>query len=187
MLPLTGLAISCTVVVVAGCGNGTGGGGITIPQADATPPTLTLQVGAANGPSGSVQAGAAAATVTLTSKSGALNYSATARDPESGVRTVRVTVDKTVSECTPPTACSLQNPGLTGSPSLVSDGPPKGPGETVSESSLLLDSIDLAAEIRQTPPTAGTTRTVTFRFTARAINHLGGTTTTPALTVTWKE
>ncbi len=187
MRSLTGLAVSFSVLVVAGCGGGTSGGGITIPQADATPPTLTLQVGAANGPSGSVQAGAAAATITLAAKSGALNYSATARDPESGVRTVRVTVDKTVSECTPPDACTQQNPGLAGTPSLVSDGPPKNPGETVSESSLLLDSIDLAAEIRQTPTPAGTTRTVTFRFTARAINHLGGTTTTPALTVTWKE
>lgn len=185
-LPLAGLVISCTMLSAAGCGGATSGG-ITIPQTDTSPPTLTLQVGAPNGPSASVAAGGAAAGVTLASKTGPLNFSASARDAESGVKTVRVTVDKTVSECIPPGACSLQNPGLTSSPSLVSDSPAQSPGDVVSESSVLLDAIALASEIVQTQPAAGTTRAVTFRLTARATNYLGGTSITPALTVTWKE
>jgi hypothetical protein len=171
--------------LAAGCGGG-GGGGITIPQSDGTPPSLTLQAGAANGPTASVSAGGAAATMTLASKSGSLNLSATARDPESGVRTVRVTVDKTVTECFGG-SCTTVNPGLASRPALESTGPARQPGDTVSESSVLLSSIDLAQEIPQTPPGAGATRTVTVRMTARALNHLGGTSLTPALTATWRE
>ena len=185
-IPLAGLALSWPLFLAAGCGGGTSGG-IVVPQTDATPPTLTLQVGVANGPSGSVAPGGTGSALTLTAKTGTLNISASARDPESGVRTVRVLVDKTITECTPPDACTMQNPGLTSAPSLLSDSPARSPGETVSESSVLLDSIDLATEIRQTPPAAGTTLTATLRLTARATNYLGGSSVTPALTVTWKE
>jgi hypothetical protein len=179
------LALTGAVGLATGCGGG-GDGGITIPQSDNSPPSVTLQAGVANGPSGSVSAAGTAVSVTLASKSGSLNLSATARDPESGVRTARVTVDKTVSDCSGG-SCTTMNPGLTSAPALESTGPARQPGDTVSESSILLSSIDLAKEILQTPPAAGSTRTVTFRMTARATNHLGGSSVTPALMVTWKE
>ena len=179
------MVLVSAIAIATGCGGG-GGGGITVPQSDGTPPSLTLQAGAANGPTASVTAGAAAATMTLPSRSGALNMSASARDPDSGVRTVRVIVDKSVTECAGG-SCTTTNPGLASRPALESTGPARQPGDTVSESSVLLSSIDLTQEIPQTPPGAGATRTVTFRMTARAINHLGGTSLTPALTVTWRE
>jgi hypothetical protein len=183
-----GLCIAA-LLVLAGC-NGTGQGqGITVPNSDASPPELTL-IAAQPGTSGeSVTTTGNDKTLTLTSKTGPLNLSATAKDSESGIRRVELWINKRTDTCTPPGGpCTAVGPGLLSVPTFESDSGAKNPGQSGAvESSLLFQAPDLATYIPQGGPPAGSTRTVTLQIFAVAYNQLNGKSTTKTIAAVWRE
>jgi hypothetical protein len=168
-------------------GGGGSGGGITIAQSDSTAPTLTLGAGQSGGQDVTVSAGGSAQNMKLTSKTGALNLLATAKDPESGVQIVEIWVGKKTTSCDANGICKTTGPGLLGKPTFESTSPQKKPGETAAESSIMAQSLNLSTEIPQGSVPAGQSLTVTLIIHAVAVNHLGGRTQTPELTATWSE
>jgi hypothetical protein len=170
------------------CTGGSSGGGITIAQSDGTPPTLSLGAGQPGGQNVSVSVGGSAQNMKLTSKSGALNLLASAKDGESGVQALEIWVNKKTTRCdTATNLCSQTGPGLLAKPQFESTSPKKNPGETTPDASILADALDLSKEIPQAAPSAGNTLTVQLLFFARARNHLGGQAQTPQITATWSE
>jgi hypothetical protein len=146
--------ITCAMLFLAvtqlliGCSSGSTNGGITIAQTDSTPPTITLGAGQPNGQNKTVSSGGLGVSLKLISKSDPLNLAVTAKDPESGVQTVQIWVNKTSTNCSG-TICSTTGPGLLGNPAFESTSPQKHPGETTAESSILLEALDLTKEIPQ--------------------------------------
>lgn len=168
------------------------GGGITIAQNDSTAPTLTFGVGqpagqSAGGQNVTVSAGGSAQTMKLTSKSGALNLLATAKDPESGIQAVEIWMNKKTTSCDAGGICTTNNPGLLGAPMFESTSPQKNPGQTTPDGSILLQAVNLSMEIPQASVLAGESLRVSLIFHAVAVNHLGGRTQTPEITATWSE
>lgn len=168
-------------------GGGGGGGGITIPQNDSTAPTLTLGAAQPGGQSVTVNAGGSAQTLKLTSKTGALNLLATAKDPESGIQAVEIWVSNSTTFCDANKICKLVGPGLLGKPTFESTSAQKKPGETAADSSILADSVNLSTQIRQAQLQPGESLSVTIIIYAVAVNHLGGRTQTPEIKATWSE
>jgi hypothetical protein len=184
-----GHALSVGVVMLAltGCPPGFSGGGIIVPQADATPPTVTVGTGQPGGASVSVSAGGSTQAGTLISKSGPLNVSISANDPESGVQSMELFYTSTVLTCTPTLCTGPASHGLVGAPRFSSVSPQKHPGETTAASSILADALNLTAEIPQGGVASGNSRIVKLYFWGVAKNNLGGTATTPELVLTWRE
>jgi len=60
------------------------------------------------------------------------------------------------------------------------------PGETTSDSRILVDALDLK-EIRQAPPPSGGSFILVWDIWCKAKNHLGGSIETPHITVTFSE
>jgi hypothetical protein len=178
----------CVLLALAGC-NGNGGG-ITVPASDASPPALTLS---AAQPGSSVTTSVSTTgndeTLTLTSKTGPLNLSATAKDSESGIRRVELWIVKKTDVCPLPGGpCSVTGPGLLTVPTYESDSGAKNPGESGAvESSLLFQAPDLATYIPQGGPPAGSRRTVSIQIFAVAYNQLNGKSQTKKLTAVWTE
>jgi hypothetical protein len=168
-------------LAAASCGGGGGGGGgdVVIAQTDSTPPTLTLQV-SESGPNAQTYAISTPGPnqdFTLQRRTGPLNLLASAKDPESGIRSLKIFVTMATSGCDASGSCSAENFPLTSSsnPTFSSSEPQKSPGDRTSSSSILADSIDLASKI----PVAGNlspgeTFTVAFEISAEAKSHLGG-------------
>jgi hypothetical protein len=183
--PITTILL-VTLTLGAKCKGGSSGGGITIPQSDATPPTLSLQSAQPSGNTATVSAGGSAQSMKLLSKTGSVNLAATAKDGESGVQALEIWVNKKTTSCTG-NMCQPTGPGLLGSPQFESTSPKKNPGETTPESSIMLQALDLTKEIPQGAVQAGSTRKVELILFARARNHLSGQSQTPELTLTWSE
>jgi hypothetical protein len=160
---------------------------VTIPTSDATPPGITLGVGQPGGNQAAVSDGGAHQAMTLTSKTGSLNLTATGKDQESGVQEVNIWVNRVTETCDSGGTCTRVGPGLLGAPEFRSASPPKNPGDQVSASSILAQALDLTMRIPQGPPLPGGSRTVELIFFAQAINYLGAKTRTPELTATWME
>ncbi len=161
-------------------------GGIVIAQNDSTAPSLTLGAGQPGGQGVSVSNGGSGENRKLTSKSGPLNLNATAKDSESGVQALEIWVNKRTTTCEGD-ICSTTGPGLLGKPMFDSTSPQKKPGETTAESSMMLQSLDLSLMIPQGSPPRGQSRTVDIILDAKAVNHRGGRTQTPTITLTWSE
>lgn len=176
-------------VTLSSCngGGGGGGGGITIPQNDSTAPTLTLGSGQQGGQNVTVSAGGSGQNMKLMSKTGSLNLLATAKDPESGIQTVEIWVNKETTFCDVNKICKKTGPGLLGKPTFESTSPQKKPGETTSDSSILAQALNLSTEIPQGSVQPGESRTVILTIFAVAVNHLGGRTQTPEIKATWSE
>lgn len=170
------------ILVLVGCQ----GGGITIPQSDSTPPTVTLSAIQPNGGSTTVSAGGAEQTLTLTAKTGSLNLTATAEDPQSGIQTLQIWVSYRTAGCEND-ICTSSEPGLQTKPRFESTSPQKKAGEKTVQMSILADALNLSEFISPTSPLPGSTVYVDVIITAKAVNHLGGQTITPKLTAKWKE
>jgi hypothetical protein len=187
-LALRGLpaAVLVLLTTASGCPSSTG---ITIQASDSSSPDLTLgvQATASGGPGATVSAGNGAQAFTLTARTGSLNLLATASDQETGVRSVEIWVERTVTHCPGVAVCTGGNPPLLGAPEFSSSGPVKPAGATTSPSSVLADVIDLAAEIPSTPPAHGTSRTIRWRFWSEAENHLQRRSETPDIEVVFHE
>jgi hypothetical protein len=179
-------AILVFLTTASGCPQPTG---ITIQASDSSAPSLTLGVQAtvAGGPGATVEVGGVDQTISLTAKTGALNLLASATDPETGVRSVEIWVERTVTRCPGVSLCSGGNPPLLGGPEFSSTEPVRPSGATDSPSSLLADAIDLTAQIPQSAPAPGTSRTIRWRFWSEAENHLQGRSVTPVVEVVFHE
>jgi hypothetical protein len=117
-----------------------------------------------------------------------LSFAATAVDNESGVQAVEVWIEKREDTCNTATGlCSGGNFQAEQIPRFSSSGPAKTPGEKTAPSSILIDTLNVADEIPQAAPPAGTTRTVVLRIYVVAVNNLGGRSQTPNLEVRWSE
>jgi hypothetical protein len=185
-----GSSLALVVLAVAGCpppGSGGGGGGITVPQSDATPPTLSVGAGQQGGPNLSASPGGSTQNGTLVRKTGPLNVLISANDPESGVQSVEIFYTSTVTICGASLCTGPPTHGLVGAPRFSSTSPQKLPGQIATASSTLADVLDLTAEIPQPAVAAGNTRIVKLYIWGRARNNLGGAATTPELVLTWKE
>jgi hypothetical protein len=182
------LLLLLPTVGLLGCPKNSSGGGITVPQSDGTAPELSLGAGQQqpNSTTYGVTAGGSPKTMTLTSKTGFLNLAATAKDQESGVQAVEIWMNRKTTTCMAGT-CTAPGPGLLSTPTYQSISPKKNPGETTSESSILLEALDLSTAIPQGGVLPGISRTVELIFFARARNNLSGQSQTPELTATWKE
>lgn len=182
------LCLGFVILAVAGCPPGSSGGGIVIPQSDATPPTVTVSTGQPGAATFSVSNSSTSTVAgTLTSKTGPLNVSIAANDPESGVRSVELFYASTVTNCSSTVCTGPTAHGLISAPRFSSVSPQKNPGETTAASSILVDALNLGAEIPQGGVTAGNSRIVKLFFWGVAKNNLGGSATTPELVLTWKE
>jgi len=182
------LAIATVLIVSAGnCQPGGGGGGVTIPTSDATPPEITLGAGQPGGNQAAVSGGGSPQGMTLISKTGSLNLTATGKDQESGIQEVNIWVNRVRISCDGGGTCTQAGPGLLGAPEFQSASPPKNPGDQVSASSILAQALDLTMRIPQGTPSPGGSLTVRLLFFAEPINYLGGKTRTPTLTATWSE
>src|SRR6185503_4226762 len=171
------------VLLLAGC---KGSGGITIPQSDSTPATLTLSAGQPNGGSATVSAGGSDQTMMLISKTGPLNLTATAQDPESGIQSLQIWVNQSSSNCEGDT-CTSSGQGLLTAPEFESTSPQKKPGEKTVAMSVLADALDLSKLIPAGSVAPGKKFFFSVIITAKAVNHLGGTAQTAQLFADWME
>jgi len=186
--PHQGVVVTRKVGLAGSCStSGSSGGGITISQNDITAPELTFGAGQPSGQNITVSAGGAGQNMNLTSKTGALNLLATAKDSESGVQAVEIWVNKKTTRVDANGIASTTGPGLLGKPTFDSTSAQKKPGETTAASSILAQALNLSTEIPQGSAPAGESRTVTLIMYAVAVNHLGGRTQTPELMATWSE
>lgn len=161
-------------------------GGIMIKPNDMTPPSLTLDSGQAGGQNVSVRAGGTGQNMSLSSKTGALNLLATAKDSESGIHALEIWVNKKTTFCDANGSCIRHAP-LLGRLAFESTSLQKNPGESSAESSILAQPLDLSKEIRQGTVPTGTSLRVELTIFAKAVNHQGGQTQTPEITVIWSE
>ncbi|MEV6305367.1 hypothetical protein AB0M02_38555 [Actinoplanes sp. NPDC051861] len=185
-LPAVTLCLLLPVVSACPGRPGSDSGGITIPESDGTGPTLTLQAAAtaSGGESAAVSGGGSAQSMTLHAKTGHLNLAASAKDPESGIQSLEIWLIPTITRCEGD-PCSVSQPEVR-DPRFVSSVPQRSPGQQASEASIMLEALDLTAELTQTPPPGGSV-TVEWRLSARAKNHLGTETRTPELKVTYRQ
>jgi hypothetical protein len=167
--------------------NNPGQGDVTIPQNDATPPTISLQVAVVgSNATTSVSTGGNPATLPLTSKAVTFNIAATAKDPESGIQAFEIDIGNSLTiTCQAGGVCTQSGPGNV-SPMWSSNNPKLHPGDRAVSSSIMLEALDPVATgllhpAAQAPP--GGTRTESFTVSAKATNQLGGTSSTPDLTV----
>jgi hypothetical protein len=160
-----------------------GAGRISVPRADASPPTVTLTAWAtaADGPRVAVRSSGIERRMTLRAKTGALELVATATDPESGVQAVEVWVSKFSSFCGTAT-CTGGEPAVT-SPRFAWARPRRQPGQTTA----LADALDLTREIPQGPLSPRQARSVRLTIWAKASNNLRGTAETPKLVARYDE
>jgi hypothetical protein len=185
------LATLATLVLCAGwnnCPNNGNKGDITIAQTDATAPTISLAVAVVGGNSTTtVNSGGNAATLTLTAKTVKLNVLATAKDQESGIQAFEIWVgNQTHVRCDPVPVCATTGPGLTGQPMWSSITPKLNPGDRAVSTSIMAESLDPVASSLLHPaevPPVGGTLTESFTISAKATNHLGGSISTPDITV----
>lgn len=166
--------------------DGSSAGGVTIPGTDGSAPTVSVQAAATapGGESAAVSSGGQGQAMTLRTKAGFLNLAASAKDPESGVQRLEIWISAKITSCDGGT-CQVSQPAV-GNPRFQSSTPQKNPGEQTSDSSILADVLDIAKEITRTAP-AGGSLTVEWTVFGRAKNHLGGSTDTPLLKVTYQE
>jgi hypothetical protein len=123
----------------------------------------------------------------LTSRTGVLNLLVTAKDPESGIRTLEVWVNKKTTTCDAGGVCQTTAPGLQTKPRYENSSPQKNPGDTTPASSVIAQALDLSTEIGQTGVPSGGSLTISLILHAVATNHLGGRTQTPDLVATWSQ
>jgi hypothetical protein len=165
---------------------GGGGGGITIQSPDASPPGITL--GASQGGQNvTVSNGGNPASLALTAKTGSMTLLATGTDQESGLKDVQIWATTQITDCSGATCTTQPGGGLQGAPRFSAPGSNRSPGDTTASSTILSDSLNLTSEIPQGSPTAGSTRTVTMKIWAVAINYVGGRSQTSQITATFSE
>jgi hypothetical protein len=184
LLVLVALAVSLTACEDTGP---PGPGRISVPRADASPPTVTLtaRATAADGPRVAVRSSGIERRMTLRAKTGALELVATATDPESGVQAVEVWVSKFSSFCGTAT-CTGGEPAVT-APRFAWAAPSRHPGQTTAPGGTLPDALDLTREIPQGPLSPRQARSVRLTIWAKASNNLRGTTETPKLVARYDE
>jgi hypothetical protein len=184
LLALVALAVSLTACEDTGP---PGPGRISVPRADASPPTVTLtaRATAADGPRVAVRSSGIERRMTLRAKTGALELVATATDPESGVQAVEVWVSKFSSFCGTAT-CTGGEPAVT-APRFAWAAPSRQPGQTTATGGTLPDALDLTREIPQGPLSPRQARSVRLTIWAKASNNLRGTTETPKLVARYDE
>ena len=178
---VTGLLI-CT-----SCNSCPNKGDLTVPQTDATPPTVSLSVGVVGSNSTTTTAsGGSAVTLTLGNKTVTLNIAATAKDPESGVQALEIDVGNQIEKiCTGPSQCSGGSMGNV-SPMWTSSTPAVSPGGSGVSTSTMLESFvpsSVGLLHPQQQPPAGGTLTESFTISAKATNNLGASASTPEITV----
>jgi hypothetical protein len=165
-------------LLAASCDGDGGGGGITIPQNDNSPPEVTLQVSETvpGAQTISVTTSGSNQSHMLQGRTGPLNLVASAKDSESGIQSLEIWVNKVTASCDASSGlCSQSGPGLLSSPRFNSTSPKKNPGDTVSASSILADTLNLGLEIpAATALMPGDSFIVTIQTSAKAVNHLGG-------------
>jgi hypothetical protein len=177
--PLQSVVACVLLFSVTGCSRTTSSSsGIQIAPSDDTPPTISLGAGQGGGQNVSVSAGGSAQNMKLNARTGSLNLLATAADNETGIRALEIWMTRRTTTCNEST-CTSQGPGIPGKPRFESTSDQMSPGETTASSSVLAQALDLSQEIPQ-----GAT-SVELVFFGRARNHLGGSSQTPSLKVTW--
>ena len=183
-MALVALAVGLTACVGTGP---PGAGGISVPRADASPPTVTLTAWAtaAHGPRVAVRSGGIERRMRLRAKTGDLELVATATDPESGVRAVEVWVSKFSSFCGTAT-CTGGEPAVT-APRFAWAAPGRRPGQTTAPDGTLPDALDLTREVPQGPLSPGQARSVRLTIWAKASNNLHGTAETAKLVARYDE
>ena len=164
-----------------------GAGRISVPRADASPPTVTLTAWAtaAHGPRVAVRTGGTERRMTLRAKTGALELVATATDPQSGVQAVEVWVSKFSSFCGTAT-CTGGEPAVT-APRFGWAATRRHPGQTTAPDGTLPDALDLTREIPQGPLAPRQARSVRLTIWAKASNNLRGTAETAKLVARYDE
>jgi hypothetical protein len=154
--------------------------GPVVAATDSTPPIASLSL--SHTPSGSASSG----DLKLLTKSGPLYFSAVGRDPETGIQDVQIWVSVKSSFCDAE-SCTGDSGGLIGAPRWTSTSPKKNPGEPMSETSLLLEWVELGTALYQGRLMPGESQFT--KWTAHAVvkNNLGMTTTTGDVTATFFE
>lgn len=181
------LTAATGLLICSSCNSCPNKGDITVPQTDATPPTVSLSVAVAGSNStAGASSGGSAVTFTLGNKSVTLNIAATAKDPESGIQALEIDVGNQLEViCSSPSNCSSSGQGNV-SPMWSSSTPQVSPGNTGVSTSTLLESFVPSAvgllHPQQQPP-AGGTLTESFTISAKATNNLGASASTPDITV----
>jgi hypothetical protein len=183
VLVLVALTVGLTACQQAGP---PGAGRLSVPDADPSPPTVTLTAWttAASGPRVAVRSGFPRR-MPLRAKTGTVQLVATATDAESGVQAVELWVSKFSSFCSTAT-CTGGEPAVT-APRLVWAVPRRHPGQPTAPSGTLPGALDLTREIPQGPLAPGQARSVRLTIWAKASNNLGGTAETAKLVAHYDE
>jgi hypothetical protein len=184
LLVLVALAVGLTACDDTGP---PGDGRISVPRADASPPTVTLTAWAtaADGARVEVRSGGSERRMRLRAKTGALKLVATAADPQSGVQAVEVWVSKFSSFCGTAT-CTGGEPAVT-APRFAWAAPRRHPGQATAPDGTLPDALDLTREIPQGPLAPRQARSVRLTIWVKASNNLRGTAETPKLIARYDE
>ena len=176
---LSAAALGCIVIgVAAGC---TPPSGPVVAASDSTPPEASFSL--SHSTSGSASSG----TLTLLTKTGPLYFSATGKDPETGIQAVEIWLTTSSTFCDSSGICTQSGPGLVGAPTWTSTQPKKNPGEVMSPTSFLVDWVELGTSISQQPLSPGESRSKTWEAWAVVKNNLGMVTTTGVVKATWSE
>jgi hypothetical protein len=184
LLVVVALAVGLTACARTGP---PGDGRVSVPRADASPPTVTLTAWAtaADGARVEVRSGGSERRMRLRAKTGALKLVATAADPQSGVQAVEVWVSKFSSFCGTAT-CTGGEPAVT-APRFAWAAPRRHPGQATAPDGTLPDALDLTREIPQGPLAPRQARSVRLTIWVKASNNLRGTAETPKLIARYDE
>jgi hypothetical protein len=125
--------------------------------------------------------------MTLLTKSGPLYFSAVGSDPETGIQDVQIWVEWSSEFCDAPDTCFGDGSGLLSAPKWTSTSPKKNPGEPMTESSLLVNWVELSTSIGQRPLLPGESRFKSWKAWAVVKNNLGMSTQTGPVWATWSE
>jgi hypothetical protein len=125
--------------------------------------------------------------MTLLTKTGPLYFSAVGRDPETGIQDVQIWLEWSSEFCDVFDQCFGDGSGLLGAPAWTSTSPQAHPGEPMSESSLLVEWVELSTSIGQRPLLPGETRFKSWKAWVVVKNNLGMSTQTAPVSATWSE
>ena len=180
-------------VLAAGCDGGavkvSGAPTVTVPAADPSAPTVTLGVAPTLPPSSAqvtVRAGDAPASLSLTSKDGAVNVVLAGTDQESGLLRVELLVGGYTLSCEGE-VCRREGPLGAVDPGNVLDLQQASAGEVAPAGATLARAFDLARLLPRPAPAPGTSFTAVWTLTGEVTNQLGARARTPAVTVTYTE
>jgi hypothetical protein len=167
---------------------GTLASALIVPPSDPSPPALAV-VGVAEATSGrsiSASSGGTPQALQLSAKAGALHLLTAAVDDESGIASLSLWCNRTITLCDGD-ACTTSGPGLLSAPCFASGGAPVAPGQEAPNVRELAQSIDLATQIPQGTLAPGQTRTTVLLFHAQGENNFGLRSSTAEARVVWEE